>query len=122
VIGAGAQAALVPVNPPPGFDIAQLTSPTGGGGNFLAQIPAQAQPIFIEGFHRALTISIANSVWLGVGAAVVALVAAVFLREIPLRTTLGPATSPATGDQAGASGPAGAPASGAAYRSHPVAD
>ena len=122
VIGAGAQAALVPVNPPPGFDIAQLTSPTGGGGNFLAQIPAQAQPIFIEGFHRALTISIANSIWLGVGAAVIALVAAVFLREIPLRTTLGPATSPATGDQAGASGPAGAPASGAAYRSHAVAD
>ena len=90
VIGAGAPAALVPTDPPPGFDIAQLTSPTGGGGNFLAQIPAQAQAVFIEGFHRALTIAIANSIWLGVGAAVIALVAAIFLREIPLRTSHGP--------------------------------
>jgi EmrB/QacA subfamily drug resistance transporter len=120
VIGAGAQAALVPVDPPPGFDIAQLTSPTGGGGAFLAQIPPQAQAIFVEGFHRALTISIANSVWLGVGAAVVALVAAVFLREIPLRTTLGPATSPDGAEQTAGTGPAGAPASGAAYRSTPA--
>ena len=122
VIGAGAPAALVPVDPPPGFDIAQLTSPTGGGGDFLAQIPAQAQAIFVEGFHRALTISIANSVWLGVGAAVVALVAAVFRREIPHRTTLGPATSSAGAERAAATGPAGEPASGAAYRSNPAAD
>jgi hypothetical protein len=91
VIGAGAPAASLPVDPPPGFDIAQLTSPTGGGADFLAAIPEQARAIFVEGFHRALTIAIANSIWLGVGAAVVALVAAIFLREIPLRTSLGPA-------------------------------
>ena len=89
VIAAGAPAALVPTSPPPGFDIAKLTSPTGGGGDFLAQIPPQAQAIFIEGFHRALTISIANSIWLGVGAAAIAIVAALFLKEIPLRTTHG---------------------------------
>jgi EmrB/QacA subfamily drug resistance transporter len=105
VIGAGAPATLVPVDPPAGFDIAQLTSPTGGGGDFLAQIPAQAQAIFIEGFHRALTISIANSVWLGVGAAVVAAVAAVFLREIPLRTTFGPATATSAEGAAAGSAP-----------------
>ena len=122
VIGAGAPAALVPVDPPPGFDIAQLTSPTASsGGAFLASIPAQAQAIFVEGFHRALTISIANSIWLGVGAAVIALVAAAFLREIPLRTTFGPATAGAADGQPAATS-AGAPASGAAYRSHPAAD
>jgi EmrB/QacA subfamily drug resistance transporter len=121
VIGAGAPAALVPVDAPPGFDIAQLTSPSGGGGGFLAQIPADAQAIFVEGFHRALTISIANSVWLGVGAAVIALAAAFFLREIPLRTTMAPATA-ATGDKPAATAQASAPASGAAYRSNPAAD
>jgi EmrB/QacA subfamily drug resistance transporter len=122
VIGAGAPAALVPVDPPPGFDIAQLTSPTASsGGDFLASIPAQAQAIFVEGFHRALTISIANSIWLGVGAAVIALVAAAFLREIPLRTTFGPATAGAADGQPAAAS-TGAPASGAAYRSHPAAD
>jgi EmrB/QacA subfamily drug resistance transporter len=122
VIGAGAPASLVPVDAPPGFDIAQLTSPTASsGGDFLASIPAQAQAIFVEGFHRALTISIANSIWLGVGAAVIALVAAAFLREIPLRTTFGPATAGAADGQPAATS-AGAPASGAAYRSQPAAD
>ena len=53
----------------------------------LAQVPAQLQPLFIDGFNRAITISIANSIWLGVAAAAVALVFAFFLREIPLRTT-----------------------------------
>ncbi len=96
VIGAGAPAQLVPAAAPPGFDIAQLTSIGGGSGtSFLSQIPAQFQPIFIDGFHRALTIAIANSIWLGVAAAVVAVVSALFLREIPLRSTLGPATAPA---------------------------
>ena len=119
VIAAGAPPALVPTDPPAGFDIAQLTSPTAGGGDFLSQIPAQAQAIFVDGFHRALTISIANSVWLGVGAAAVALVAAIFLREIPLRTSHAPA-SPAVGE--GAPSGSGATAQGAAYRSMPAAE
>jgi EmrB/QacA subfamily drug resistance transporter len=94
VIAAGAPDQLVPATAPPGFDIAQLTSVSGGGGNALTQIPAQFQPIFLEGFHRALTIAIANSVWLGVGTAVLAVIAATFLKEVPLRTTLGAATEP----------------------------
>ena len=92
IIGAGASAELIPAQAPPGFDIAQLTSVSGAAGtSFLDQVPAQLQPIFIEGFHRALTISIANSIWLGVIAAAAALVATLFLREIPLRTTHGAA-------------------------------
>ena len=89
IIAAGAPPGVLPATPPPGFDIAKLTSPTAGSTDFLSQIPPQAQAIFIEGFHRALTIAIANSIWLGVGAAVVAAIAALFLREIPLRTTRG---------------------------------
>ena len=123
IIGAGASAALVPTDPPAGFDIAQLTSPTGGGASFLSQIPAQAQAIFVEGFHRALTIAIANSIWLGVAAAVVALGAAVFLREIPLRTTLGPARAGAPEGASSPASPAGAPSSASApYRPNPAAD
>ncbi len=109
LILAGAPAAFVPEAAPAGFDPAQLTSVSGnGGGDFLASIPAQFQPIFIDGFHRALTISIGNSIWLGVAASAIALVAAFFLKEIPLRTTHG---APATGvAPAGARAAAGAPA------------
>ena len=101
LLAAGAPAAFLTVDPPPGFDPAQLTSVSGnGGGDFLAQIPAQFQPMFIDGFHRALTISIGNSIWLGVAASAIALVAAFFLREIPLRSTNAPSRAAA---------PAGAP-------------
>jgi EmrB/QacA subfamily drug resistance transporter len=90
LIAAGAPATFVPVAAPADFDPAQLTSVSGNASSdFLAQIPAQLQPIFIDGFHRALTISIGNSIWLGVAAAAVALGAAFLLREIPLRTTRG---------------------------------
>jgi EmrB/QacA subfamily drug resistance transporter len=103
LVGSGAPAALVPVDPPAGFDVSQLTSVSGNGGAaFLAQIPPQFQAVFVEGFHKALTISIANSVWLGVAAAVVALVAAFALREIPLRTTN---RAPATAKAAAPAGP-----------------
>jgi MFS family permease len=95
VVAAGAPAELVPTSAPPGFDIGQLTSVGGGGADFLSQIPAQLQAVFVQGFHGALTTAIANSLWLGVGAAVVALVATVALREIPLRTTLGAESAPA---------------------------
>jgi MFS family permease len=101
LIAAGAPASFVPATAPAGFDPAQLTSVSGnGGGDFLASIPAQFQPIFLDGFHRALTISIGNSIWLGVGASAIALVAAFFLKEIPLRSTNAPARAAA---------PAGAP-------------
>ncbi|HEY7735676.1 MAG TPA: MDR family MFS transporter [Candidatus Limnocylindrales bacterium] len=110
MVAAGAPAQLVPATPPAGFDIAQLTSVGGGGADFLSQIPGQFQPIFIDGFHRALTIAIANSIWLGVAAAAVAVVASLFLREIPLRTTLGAATAPAATGRPHGTGIPAAPA------------
>jgi len=88
LVAAGAPAALVPTTPPSGFDPGAVTNISGSGATgFLAQIPANFQPIFIDGFHRALTIAISNSIWLGVIASAVALVAAFALKEIPLRRT-----------------------------------
>jgi EmrB/QacA subfamily drug resistance transporter len=88
LVAAGAPAAFVPSTAPAGFDPGAVTNVSGSGAtDFLAQVPAQFQPIFIDGFHRALTIAIGNSIWLGVAASVVALVAAFGLREIPLRRT-----------------------------------
>jgi EmrB/QacA subfamily drug resistance transporter len=118
IVAAGAPAAFVPATPPAGFDVAQLTSVSGNGGaEFLAQIPAQFQPVFIDGFHRALTIALANSIWLGVAAAAVALIAAFALKEIPLRTT----------NRAPAAAPSGAPSTvhpdtGRTIRPTPAAD
>ena len=75
-------------------------------------VPPEVAPLLLDGIHRALTISIGNSIWLGVVASAVALVAAFALKEIPLRTTHGaPArarTAPARGRQAlGANPPLG---------------
>ncbi|HLX34779.1 MAG TPA: MDR family MFS transporter [Candidatus Limnocylindrales bacterium] len=92
IVAAGAPAALVPTSPPPGFDLGALTSVgnTADPLAFLKQLPAAAQQLFLNGFHDAFTLAISNSMWLGVGAGVVAAVAAVALREIPLRKTASP--------------------------------
>jgi len=88
-----------------GGDVAQV-----GGADpiqqFLAQMPAQAQPIlqqylanFEAGFHQAFSIALANSLWLGVGAMALGALATVFLHELPLRRTLGSAAVPAEGSE-----------------------
>jgi EmrB/QacA subfamily drug resistance transporter len=103
LLAAGAPAALVPATAPPAFDPGQLTAISGdGSSDFLAQVPAQFQPVFLEGFHGALTISIANSIWIGVAAAAVALFTAFFLKEIPLRTSHGAPAKGATRAPVGA--------------------
>jgi MFS family permease len=74
--------------PPAGFDPGAVTNVSGNGAtDFLALIPAQIQPLVVDGFHRALTIAIGNSIWLGVAASAIALLAAFGLKEIPLRRT-----------------------------------
>jgi EmrB/QacA subfamily drug resistance transporter len=92
ISAAGAPAALVPATPPAGFDLSALTS-VGNSASplaFLSQLPAAAQQIFLNGFHDAFTLSIASSMWLGVGAAAVAVLGALALKEIPLRKTVSP--------------------------------
>jgi MFS family permease len=91
IVAAGAPAALVPTSPPPGFDLGSLTSVTSSGDPlaFLTQLPVQLQQVFIQGFHQAFTIALANSMLLGVGAAVLAVVVSLLLREVPLRGHFG---------------------------------
>jgi len=122
LIAAGAPANFVPATAPAGFDPAAVTNVSGGGAtDFLAQIPAQFQPIFIDGFHRAFTIAIGDSIWLGVAASAIALVAAFALKEIPLRTTHRAPAAARAGAPVGT--PAGLPASEAArIRPTPAVD
>ena len=90
---AGAPSQFLTAAPPPGFDPGQLTSVSGGGSGsgltFIAQLPASVQNVVVHGFNDAFAIAISNSMWLGVAAGVIAVIASFFLHEIPLRTTLG---------------------------------
>jgi len=91
LVNAGAPARFVPVQPPPGFDTGQLTNVGGSGPTFLKQIPPQFQAVFLDGFHRAFSIALANAMWLGVGALVIASLSVAFLHEQPLRQQFGEA-------------------------------
>jgi hypothetical protein len=62
------------------------------GARILAQVPEQVrqfvEPLIgfiVAGIHEALSIAIANSMWLGVGSAVVAVFVAALMPELPLR-------------------------------------
>ena len=104
IVAAGAPEALVPATPPAGFDPGALTSVGGSSPlEFLSQLPAQMQQVFLNGFHGAFTIAIADSMWLGVGASALAVIAVLALREIPLRHTTG-AERPAPGGERPSSG------------------
>ncbi|MGC8635054.1 MAG: MDR family MFS transporter [Candidatus Limnocylindrales bacterium] len=89
IIAAGAPATIVPPTAPAGFNIGQaLTSvDTSSATQFLTQVPAQLQPIFLNGFHSAFSIALGNSMWIGVAAALVACGSSLLLRELPLRSS-----------------------------------
>jgi len=89
VIAAGAPAAAVPTTAPPGFDPAALTNVGGSAPAFMTQIPAQLQGAFVSGMHEAFSIALGNSLWLGAGAMVLAVVSTMFLHELPLRQHFG---------------------------------
>ena len=44
-------------------------------------------PNMVEGIHGAFSLATAQTFWLGVGAGIVSVVAAVAIKEIPLRTS-----------------------------------
>jgi EmrB/QacA subfamily drug resistance transporter len=76
------------------FDLSQLTGVGNLGQALLAQIPVQFQDAIkpfigamVEGIHGAFSLATAQTFWLGVAGSVVALVAAVAIKEIPLRAT-----------------------------------
>jgi EmrB/QacA subfamily drug resistance transporter len=77
--------AYPPATPPPGFDLGSLTSVGGSPSTIFASVPPNLVGGYTEGFHQAFSIAIANSVWIGVGAAVLSLVSVLVLKEVPLR-------------------------------------
>ncbi len=89
IVAAGAPAVYVPTTTPAGFNIGQDLTSVGGSSatQFLTQIPAQLQPIFLDGFHQAFSIALGNSMWIGAVAAVIACGASLLLHELPLRAT-----------------------------------
>ena len=90
------------------------------GRDFLAQLPEPARavieplvPNILAGIHEAFSLAIANAMWFGVGAGVVAALVTVFvLPELPLRQDVGE-TAPA--EQRGPAGQSDGPAPIAAF-------
>ena len=85
VVGAGAPTNLVPPTAPKGFDVGSLTAVGSTPADALAGIPQQLVGFYISGFHEAFSIALANSMWVGVGAAALAFVTTLALKEKPLR-------------------------------------
>jgi EmrB/QacA subfamily drug resistance transporter len=77
-----------------GLDLNSLTGVGDLGAAILAAIPAQLQelvkpviPAMVEGIHGAFSLAVAQTFYLGVAGAVIAALAAVAIKEIPLRAT-----------------------------------
>ncbi len=84
-----------------------LNNQTGVGQSFgeaiLHQVPAAAQGLiqpfviqFDQAFNNAMSLAIAHTFWLGVGATVLGFIAALFMRELPLRRAHGSETAEAS--------------------------
>jgi EmrB/QacA subfamily drug resistance transporter len=85
VVGAGAPSSAVPPTAPKGFDVGSLTAVGSTPADALAGIPKQFVGFYVSGFHEAFSIALANAMWVGVGAAALALVTVLALKEKPLR-------------------------------------
>jgi EmrB/QacA subfamily drug resistance transporter len=91
------------------LDLGQLTGVGDLGAAIMAAIPAQFQAAvapyidaMVEGIHGAFSLATAQTFWLGVVGAVIALIAAVAIKEIPLRAS-NSAPVPSQAARAGAS-------------------
>jgi EmrB/QacA subfamily drug resistance transporter len=104
-----------------GSDINDLVGVgTDLGAAILAGVREQLRPLvepyvtsIVTSIYEAISLAIASIFWLGAGAAVIGFAAVLVIRELPLRTSIGPvpATRPAAGP---APAPAGRPAAAAA--------
>jgi hypothetical protein len=96
-----------------GFDLNQTTEVGKPLGQLiLDSLPAAARPIvepqipkIVTSIYEAISLAIGQIFWFGLGTAAIALVAILVIRELPLRSSLGPGRAPAS---AGAGGPASA--------------
>ena len=76
------------------LDLSSLTGVGDMGAAILAAVPEQFQaliapviPQMVEGIHGAFSLATAQTFWLGVAGAAIATVAALAVKEIPLRAT-----------------------------------
>jgi EmrB/QacA subfamily drug resistance transporter len=75
-------------------DLGQLTGTGDLGQTILAGLPPAAVPIvqpfignIVAGIHDAFSLAVAQTFWIGVGAAIIAAIAAMFMQELSLRET-----------------------------------
>jgi EmrB/QacA subfamily drug resistance transporter len=80
----------------------ELSSVGDLGARILAQVPDGLRPVIepllpaiVRGVHDAISLGIANTMWLSVAATLVAAAAALTLREVPLRSRIEPQARPA---------------------------
>ncbi len=106
-------------------DLSQLTGVGDMGAAILAAVPAQFQaliapviPQMVEGIHGAFSLATAQTFYLGVFGAIVSVIAAVAIKEIPLRTSN---EQPTYSENAAAASATAAP-TGGAPAPRPVAD
>jgi EmrB/QacA subfamily drug resistance transporter len=79
-----------------------LTGTGDLGTQILAQVPEQFKafvepliPNIVAGIHEAFSLAVASTFWIGIGGALIAAVAVLFLKEVPMRSTfeMAPETS-----------------------------
>jgi len=75
----------LPASPPPGLDMGNLTKIGGSAGDVFSVIPPQFREVAVRGFNEAFSIAIADSMLLGIVAAVLGCVTLLALEEKPLR-------------------------------------
>ena len=110
------------------FDFSSLTGVGDMGAAILAAVPAQFQaiiapviPQMIEGIHGAFSLATAQTFYLGVFGAIVSCVAALAIKEIPLRTSNEqPVYGAAPAGASAANAPAAAASTSAASASKPA--
>lgn len=74
-----------------GSQFNQLTGVGNLAPIIAAQVPPRFQqfvPTIVDGIHEAMSLAIADTMWLGVVAALVAVVATLFIHEVPLRRSV----------------------------------
>jgi hypothetical protein len=71
-----------------------LTGTGDLGARILEQVPAEFKalvepliPSIVNGIHEAISLALGGAVWVGVGAAILAVIAVLFLKEVPLRSS-----------------------------------
>jgi EmrB/QacA subfamily drug resistance transporter len=85
IVNAGAPPAALPPTAPAGFDPGQLTSVGNSLGSLASNLSPAQRIVFANGFHEAFSVAIANSVWIGVGAAALSFIVVLALKEKPLK-------------------------------------